>query len=168
MKKAFLTFFLAAGLIIFVAGPLQADSIIIPASEFVVGQPGATGDTIHYYHGSYFGVYDDCTYRYFYAPVFLPHGAQVTSVIVFFEDDSTYNISVYLQRRNMYNGSVNTMCNWTSSSDTSGWQTHKISPISLGNINTTGYAYYLYVNFSGASNLSELSILGVRINYNAP
>jgi len=166
MKKTFLALFLVAGLIIFFTGQVFADSIIIPASEFVVGQPGATG--VHYYHGNYFGIYDDATYRVFYAPVFLPHGAQVTSMIVFYEDDSTYNITVKLQRRNMYNGTENDLCSWTSSSDTSGWQTHKISPISVGTINTTGYAYYLYAYFTGSSQLSELSILGVRINYNAP
>ena len=167
MKKTFIALLLATGLIVFFTGSIHADSIIIPASEFVVGQPG-TSDVIHYYHGTYFGIYDDATYRYFYAPVFLPHGAQVTSVIVFFEDDSTYNITVQLSRRNMYTGSIQNLCSWTSSSNTSGWQTHKISPISLWSINTTGYAYYLYVYFSGSSQLSELSILGVRINYNAP
>ena len=159
---------MAAGFIIFYTGPVKADSIIIPPSAFVAGVCGAPGETIHYYHGSYFGIYNDCTYRSFYAPLFLPHGAQVTSVIVFFEDDSTQYIRVVLKRGNMYTGSTDTMCSWQSSSDTSGWQTHKISPISKGIINTTGYAYYLCVVFSGSSELTELSILGVRINYNAP
>ena len=109
-----------------------------------------------------------CHLQILLCPVFLPFGAQVTSVIVFYEDDSTLNFSVSLQRRNMYNGSIENMCTWTTSSDTSGWQTHKISPISKGNINTTGYAYFIRVYFSNLSKLSELSLLGVRINYNAP
>jgi hypothetical protein len=59
------------------------------------------------------------------------------------------------------------MCTWTTSSDVAGWQNHKISPISYGKINNEGYFYYIEVYFTGAPAIDyDLSILGIRINYN--
>jgi hypothetical protein len=166
MKKTFATLFMMAAACLFAAGTANADSLVINPSDFVVGQPG-TSNVIHTYMGTSLYVYADSTYRYHYAPVHLPHGAQVTSVIVLYDDDSTYNVTVGLYRANIYNRTQQAMCSWTSSADTSAHLTYKIQPITYGYINNTGYGYYVYVYFNGGAG-SSLEIEGIRINYNAP
>jgi hypothetical protein len=138
---------------------------MIPPCEFVVAQPG-TSDTIHFYHGAYLGQYSDATYRYYFAPVALPQGVRITSVVVFYEDEHvTTNFRVQMWRKNMYTALGQSMCQWTSSSSTPGVKNHKISPISYGIVNNGGYTYYLIVNFTASSNQDDIQIHGIRINY---
>ena len=166
MKKTAITIFFAAGLFIFFTGAAQADSLMLTASDFIPGQPGDSG--VDCYIGWTLYNHVGATYRYFFAPVHLPQGAQVTSVVVYYEDDSTGYIEVDLTRRNMYSLTVQDMTDWATTGDTPGLRNTKISPVLYWTINNEGYVYFVYIYYSDADAGSDLSIYGVKINYNAP
>ena len=137
---------------------------MINGSDFVIGQPG-TSFVIHSWMGTNLYVYPDSSYRYHYAPVHLPEGAQVTSVIVLYEDNDPANsVTVRLERRNVYARTEQTMCSWISDDR---YLIYKIQPITYSVINNSGYGYHLYVYFNGPAGPS-IKIEGIRINYNAP
>jgi hypothetical protein len=164
MKKTLFTFLMAAGILFFFTGTAQADSIMLTASDFVPAQPANTG--LDCYIGWHLYNYSGATYRHFFAPVHLPQGAQVTSVVVYYEDDSTGYISVELERRNMYSLTVQEMADWDTTGDVSGLRNYKIQPILYWTINNEGYVYFVYLYFSDTG--SDLTIYGIKINYNAP
>jgi hypothetical protein len=166
MKKTFFSIFMTVGLFIFIPGIAQADSYMITASDFIPGQPDDSG--LDCYIGWHLYNHSGATYRHFFAPVHLPDGAQITSVVVYYEDDSTGYISVELERRNMYSLTVQEMADWDTTGDTAGLRNHKISPILYWTINNEGYVYFLYLYFSDGSAGSDLTIYGIKLNYNAP
>ena len=166
MKKTFVTLFLAAGLFVFFTGTAQADSLMLTGSDFIVGQPNNSGTNC--YIGWEVFNYTGADYRYFFAPVHLPTGAKVTSVVVYYEDDSTGYINIQMERRNMYSLVTQDMANWNTTGDMSGVQNHKISPIMYWTINNEGYTYWMSLWFSDPNASVDLMIYGVKINYNAP
>ena len=164
MKKTAVTFFLSAGIVIFLSGTVYADQITINPADFVPGQPGHSG--LDCYIGWVVKPYSASTYNHFFAPVHLPDGAQVTSMVVFFEDDSTSSFKIDLSRRNLYSGTVQDMATWTTTGDTSGLRNYKVSPMLYWTINNGGYFYFLYLYFY--SSTEDLQLYAVKIFYNAP
>jgi hypothetical protein len=141
----------------------HADSVIVGAIKFV--PLNASQDfyrdiaVLYNYAGSSGGI--------FLAPVDLPDGVRITSVVLFYRDNSSSeNISVMLQKRNLYSNDTIFMAGWDSSGSSSGVQTHKISPIAGGSIvNNSGYAYAIRLNLSDLSVTNAMSVYGVKINY---
>jgi hypothetical protein len=140
---------------------------MIPSSAFICD---AGYDTeAYFYRLAYLAVYPGSTYRGFSAPINLPDGARVTSVVIFYKDNSSeYNIIVNMLRHNVYHNdaSFQNMANFSSSSSTDTWQSVKINPISYGSINNGGYTYTMGVYFTGAPAFyQDLAVKAVKIIY---
>ena len=169
MKKYAAIFF---GLFVFIfcsANWGRADSLLIPSSAFNCNS--GYDAQAYFYRLAYLAVFPGSTYRSFSAPVFLPDGARVTSVVVFYVDDSSaHHITVNMLRHNVYqnDSAFQNMANFTSSSDSAAWQSAKINPISYNLINNGGYTYAMDIYFSGApSFLTEMCVKAVKILFSA-
>jgi hypothetical protein len=103
--------------------------------------------------------------NYFTAPVFLPQGSTVTSLVIFFWDNSEATLEVRLKKVNVYNGNEITMCFYSSQGVNPGWQTAKIANIWRNRINNDGYIYVISVWFSRPVG-NELAFRAIKINYN--
>ena len=152
------------GLLLFMAGISSADSIFLTAGDFDLIFDDTSGGS--YYRGDYVQPQTDATYNHFIAPVHLPQGAQITSVVVRYYDNTTGNITVRLVRRNMYSNVSQWMCDWDSTGASSGWQGHKITGLTYWTVDNTGYGYFIWIYFSESS--LSLRVEGIRINYNMP
>ena len=139
----------------------NTNTLMINASDFICGQDQARGTDFN--SKWYINNNPGATYRHFFSPVHLPDGAEVTSLIVFYKDNSISSIKVQMTRNNMYSSTVQTMAEWTSSGQDGGWRTQKIQPIDYGGINNDGYGYFVYLYFVGAD--EELKVRGIRVNY---
>jgi hypothetical protein len=138
-----------------------ADSYILSPADFL-----PNNEQTDYYAGlDYLNVKTTSTNYFFWAPVHLPDGAKITSVVVFYTDESaTYNVSVTLFKKNLYTGSFTMMAHWISSSDSPSYQNHKISPITGGNtVNNGGYAYVLRCYFTSADAGYDVKLHKVKI-----
>jgi len=166
MKKACVTFLFTATFFIFFSGPVQADSLMLAASDFVPGQPNHPD--LDCYTGWELYNYSGAGYRYFFAPVHLPQGAQVTSIVVYYQDNSSGYIDIFMERYNMYTLNCQQMGQLETSGEMSGFRNSKISPISYWTINNEGYVYWMKLWFSDADANTDLTIYGIKINYNAP
>jgi len=147
-----------------------ADSIVIPSSAFICDS-GYDAEA-YFYRFAYLAVYPGSTYRGFSAPVNLPDGARVTSVVVFYKDYSSgYGIIVSLLRQNLYhnNADFQNMANFSSSGSANIWAKAKINPISYGLINNGGYAYRMSISFSGAPAFyQDMAVKAIKIIYDPP
>ena len=152
------------GLFVIFSGISSADSIFLTASDFDLGYDDNDGGS--YYAGDYLHPENDSTYNHFYAPVHLPHGAQITSIVVRYYDNSTGHVLVRMRRRNMYNNTSQNMCDWSSPGTSPDWQGHKIAGLTYWTVDNSGYGYYIWIYFS--ENTSNLMVEGIRINYNIP
>ena len=161
MKKSFPVSWVIICIIMFLSANASADSIMINASDFVCGEDHTTG--VDFYCGWYLHNNAGATYRDFFAPVHLPEGAQVTSLIVFYKDNSPSYINVRMARNNMYTNNVQTMAEWNTTGQINGWRTYKMQPVNYNGINNDGYGYFVYLYFVGTD--QELKLRGVRINY---
>jgi hypothetical protein len=152
------------GLLVFLAGISLADNIFLTAADFDSIKDDNAGGS--YYRADYLQPQSDSTYNHFVAPVHLPHGAQITSIVVRYMDNTTGNITVRLLRRNMYSDISQWMCDWSSSGELSAWQGHKITGLTYWTVDNSGYGYYIWIYFSESS--TNLMVEGIRINYNVP
>jgi hypothetical protein len=161
MKKLFIFIFLITFL--FIPKFAQADSIILSPSDF---QP--ISDTQQYLIGPY--------YMYavsgplpmsFCAPVHLPDGAKLTSVVVFYYDmDSSGELGIEFLKVNAYTNDVVGLGFWTSSGTSGGFNSHKISPILVGNtVNNSGYTYSIHIYFTSTTAGPDVKLYKVKINY---
>ena len=166
MRKKLFLFLLAAGIIISLTGTAHSDSLMIPASTFIPGGPNHPG--LDSYNGEELFNYFGATYTLFFAPVHLPQNAQVTSVVVYYQDNSAGHINIQFERRNLVSLAVHDLAEWDTEGEVSGLRNHKISPISYGMINNEGYTYWLFLRYSDGSAGTDLTIYGIKINYNAP
>ena len=164
MKKIFTIFFIVVGLILSSTGIVHADSLMLTASDFVPGIPNYPN--LDCYIGWDLYINTGITYRYFFAPFHLPKGAQINSIVMYYQDNSTGYINLQMERRNMITLAVHDMADWSTSGEVSGLQNHKISPISYRTINTEGYTYWIALYYSDVG--SELTVYGVKINYIIP
>lgn len=103
---------------------------------------------------------------YFYAPLHLPDNAKITAMTVFFEDNSTSNLSVYIWRDLLYSTGVNTIVGWISSGATAGLQNEKTTSVNFAfnKILNSGATYIIQVYFTGGDG-SNLRFHAVRIFY---
>jgi hypothetical protein len=151
-------------LLVFLSGISLADSIFLTASDFDLSKDDNKGGS--YYAGDYLHAESGSTYNYFSAPVHLPHGAQITSIVVRYLDNTTGYVHCEMQRRNMYKNFLQLMCSWSSSGELSAWQSHKITDLTYWTVNNSGYGYIIWIYFSESS--TSLLVEGIRINYNLP
>jgi len=161
MKKLFPISLMIVATIMFLSPLASADSVMINASDFVCGEDHVAG--VDFYCGWYLHNNIGATYRDFFAPVHLPEGAQITSLIVFYEDNSPSYINVRMARNNMYTNTVQTMAEWNSTGQVNGWRTYKMYPVNYRGISNSGFGYVLYLHFGSSDD--ELKIRGVRVIY---
>jgi hypothetical protein len=104
----------------------------------------------------------------FYAPVHFPDGVRITSVVFFYKDDSSIgNVEVYLYKKNIYNQNSTVMGYYFSHQSAPGLYTHKISPITGGNlVNNGGYFYSVRIIFTNLFAGEDCAVYAVKINYN--
>jgi len=104
---------------------------------------------------------------YFSAPVHLPQGAKVTSVVVFYYDDwGSGDLIVSFKKVNAYTAAETFMADWRSSGQVASRQVHKISPITGGNtIDNGGYVYRVMVLFEDPSAQTLVKLHAVKILY---
>ena len=161
MKKLFL---LGLSFSIFLLPILTyADSIVISPPAFM-----PFNHNVLYESGwSWLNVESGSSTNVFMAPVYLPNGAQITSVVVFYTDVSaTGNLQVQLIKYNIYTDSANYMAQWTSSTSSASYENVKLSPIYGGAIvDNGGYAYIVRCYFS-ATEGDNIKLHKVKINYN--
>ena len=102
----------------------------------------------------------------FLAPVSLPDGVRVTSVVVFYEDsDDSGGLTVRMHKQNIYTGDIIRMADWSSIGTSGGYTSHKITPISGGSsVNNSGYLYTVYLSFTIGSGV-YVKLHKVKINY---
>jgi len=162
--KPHLSFVLILFLILLHAGNLPADSIIFSGCDFICSSddfPGYsyTADILKSSTGS------TCTH--FFAPVHLPHGAKVTSMVIFFYDNSvTGDIEIYLVRENPYTRVMQCMVGAVTNEYQDSDEHGKVYPVTYWKIDNSGYAYYLWVYFTEGSD--NLEIHKIKINYIPP
>ena len=103
--------------------------------------------------------------NHFSAPVFLPQGSIMTSLVVFFWDNSPAALEIRLKKVNVYNGDEVTLCTYATEGATPGWQSIKLSNIRRNKVNNDGYIYAISLWFSSPVG-NELAFRAVKINYN--
>jgi hypothetical protein len=150
-------------LFLFIPHLAQADSLFLSPCDF---NPESE-DASYTMSFTYLYVDSGSTYVGFFAPVHLPEGTKVTSVVVFYEDNhATGNLGFYLRKINAYTNSNTNMANWTSSGTSPGLASHKISPIVGGNvINNGGYIYVAKIFFTLNTAGPNVFLRRVKINY---
>ena len=161
MKKTFRAFLTVLALFSLI-GIAHADSIVLCASDFTSGQPNHDGSD--FYTGWEIDNHAGSTYWQYFAPVHLPQDAQVTSVVLFYEDNSAGSVRIRMQRRNLYTDAIQNMIDGTTSGAVSGTRNTKYQPVSYGKINNGGYAYWVYLYF----NDTDVAVKAVKIIYTVP
>lgn len=158
--------FLFLGVIILsmgIPGAVLADSILLGPHDF---NP-LSENTDYVKNDLYIHMMPGSAELSFSAPVHLPQGAKVTSVVVFYYNDSNpgaFNVS--LKKVNVYTGLETYMAEWHSSVQLPSRQFYKISPITGGNtINNGGYVYRVMVYFDDPSAQSLVKLYAVKIIY---
>lgn len=96
------------------------------------------------------------------APVYLPDGATVTRLTVYFNDSSSSDITLNLNRLSFTNGGYTILASVTSSGS-AGYQNGNDTTIGSSVINNVGGGYLAYA-YSSSWN-SSLKLMGVLITY---
>lgn len=105
------------------------------------------------------------TSQVFMAPVNLPNGAIVTKVVIYYYDESSDDMNVYLTRVPLVSG-IEIMATVVSSGNSGyGWAQTEV--ITNQVIDLQNYAYYLFVYLTGGND-TLLSLSGVRVDYGYP
>jgi hypothetical protein len=102
--------------------------------------------------------------RHFTAPVILPHGAHVTSVVLYFKDNSPAYIDLQMKRLNIFSNKIHSMCSYSTQGTYFDWQARKITRVSYRDINNNGFLYFISVWFSEGQG-RELALRAVKIHY---
>jgi len=151
-------------IVLFAPNFARADSVVLAPNDFFPLSDDAlfqsSIDGLFVESGSPSGV--------FYAPVKLPEGAKITSVVLFYKDDSSSgNIEINLWKKNIYTLDNTMMATWTSSADTAAVPLiHKLSPIYGGNsVNNGGYFYIVRIQFSDPGAFADCMLYAVKIMY---
>jgi len=161
MKKLCVLLFLST--VWFAPNVALADSIILGPNDFV-----PESDTTKYFHST------EILYAKagsgngeFYAPVHLPDGANITSVVLFYKDSSiTGSVEMLMYKKNIYNLDSIVMCYYFSTQSTPGLFIQKIAPITGGNkVNNSGYFYNVKIQFPDTSLGDECAVYAVKIMY---
>ena len=102
--------------------------------------------------------------RLFTAPVFLPNGARVTSVVLFFKDNSPELLQVEMKRLNIYHNYEEIMFSRATKGNTSAWRRALVDKIAHNQIKNNSFLYHLSVWFSEGQGRS-LALRAIKINY---
>jgi len=159
MRKTILL--LTVMLILFAATALaQTKSITIPATAFKpMNSDGA------YYTGERYAYPDTgSTYNHWGAPIDLPHDAKVVKVTLFYYDATGSQITLRIQRTNLYNNDY--IRPFTIVSDAAGSTSVPATKSASGymRVNNTGYEHICWIHFGSTG--SSYRIWGVKIIYN--
>ena len=100
MRKVFFTVTVFIFLALGVYKSAFAESLTIPIGSFIPAQENAQYSFGH----SYGYLKNDSPYNWFLAPIYLPDGAKITKVTLFFVDPDTSSIQLWVIRTNLYNG----------------------------------------------------------------
>lgn len=151
-----------------VGGNVEANSLVYSRPRthyFVVGGEAfvPATDVAYQNSGGTGGAFIESGRNTLVAPVHLPHGAVVSEFKVFFNDNSTRDISVSLYKLNLTDGSYYMMAN-VGSSGISGYGNKTDTNISEATIDNTVYAYSVDA-FSFNWDGSNMRIMGALITY---
>lgn len=162
-KKPFLSFGLVLFFLLGFTAPTSADSIYIPAFEFHYPEDD---NAVEYDSYRYLSLLQCPSYKpkMFYAQVMLPDKAQITSMVIFYEDTSwSGNMELNMSRWNMYSENAQVMASFSSSGYSPSYMAEKVFPIKYSIVNNKGYIYRVRVEFSQAT--PNVILYGVKINY---
>jgi hypothetical protein len=144
----------------FAASVGYADYLFVPARAF-----HADADDVAY--DSYeTRIWKDDSTGYLVAPVYLPQGAVVDGVFLFYRDSGTGYISCVFMRTNPDANTYQSQFPITTSGDTG--DGHAVSwAVTNGTrtINHAVFAYYLRLYFYVSDDASNYRVYGVRIHY---
>ena len=104
--------------------------------------------------------------RHFTAPVFLPQGARVTSVVMFFKDNSHAYLQFEMKRFNVYNNREELMFSFDTEGSSPNWRRSFITRISHRTIDNSPFLYYFSVWFSEGDGRA-LALRAIKIKYDA-
>ena len=124
-------------------GLAQTKSLTIPVTAF---KPMTHNG--EYYMGESFGYTDPgATYRHWGTPIYLPDGAKIVKVTLFYSDDTGSVIRCRLRRTNLYNGTATD--NYDFYSDLDGTESVPAAKSESGYmvINNSGYAHIAWLYF---------------------
>ena len=111
----------------------NADSVIIPMIDFRPME-----DTNEFWIGTSYGIIKSTsTDNYFGTPIYLPNGAKIVKVTLFFNDPGTESIKLFIRRTNLYNSSFTDHFSITTSGDSAGLRNQ--SAHGYIKINNSGY-----------------------------
>ena len=102
--------------------------------------------------------------RHFTAPVFLPQGARVTSVVMFFKDNSHAYLQFEMKRLNVFNDRRDLMFSYSTEGSSSDWRISFVSSIAKRKINNNSFLYYISVWFSEGTGRS-LALRAIKVKY---
>jgi len=159
MKRFSAWGWLAASLILF-SGTGRADHLFIPHTAF----NGSNYDTTYLTYNHYTRMQSQ---GFLVAPVYLPQGAVVNGVILFFEDKGPGYIACNLVRVNPDAGTERFQFPIQSDGSTAGIRHEANWAVTQGTrtVNHAVFSYYVRIQFSFTDNFSNYALYGVRIHY---
>jgi hypothetical protein len=160
MKKSLLI----ASLCLLILAPsalAQTKDIMIPAAAF---RPGADHATYHIVNG-YARLDTGSPYNFMTAPVNLPEDAKIVKMTIFFKDNGTGYLRVFLYRMNLYTGDWTTHFDIETTGDTSAIRSQSDSSGYL-RIKNGGYQTWLRLYFSDTTIGTSYHLYGVKLTYN--
>jgi hypothetical protein len=160
MKKLSLTTFGLLCAILLFPQMTQAYSILFGPSLF----SPRTDDIDYFQDATILFVNPGSVDGYFTAPVFLPQGAKVTSVIVYYKDNSTELLQFEMKRLNIYDNLEELMFSSYTRGSSSDWRRSINTEIAHPFINNSSFLYYLSVLFSEGKG-RILALRAVKIKY---
>lgn len=112
----------------------------------------------------------------FSAPIQLPEGAKITSLVVFFMDkQSSSKFTVHMFRKNRYNGALDTIIpEWSSTDSGDTYRIYKLTNVDYkyNKILNNSCTYHIQVKFVGIFgplfNYTDIKVYGVKVFYAPP
>jgi len=147
----------------YLVGTCYSSPLVIPAAAF-----SSTGDEPDSFRFSTSAGYINGTSAhsgYVKAPVYIPNGANVTSVdATVYDNESSYNAFFYLKRTNNASGSTSTLAYASTSGTSSAIQIISDSSINYPVVEYPEYSYWIYSRVADTG----IRLYSVQIHYNAP
>ena len=156
MKKTII--FCLAILVFASISSAQTKSITIPATAFK--SMNTDGES---YTGERYAYPLNTTYTHWAAPIYLPDEVKVVKVTLFYYDGTGSQITLRIQKTNLYDNSYTRP--FEIASDLAGSTSTPATKSASGymKVNNTGYEHIAWIHFASATNVR---IWGVKIIYN--
>jgi hypothetical protein len=135
---------------------------------FMVGSEGfVPGSNVPYANtysngGAYFA---QATSGAMVAPVHLPHGATITEFQVFYYDNSSSDMTVYLARQYMTGGGYQFMSSVSTSGASNTYRNGSSTSIVAPVVDNTLHSYHIYAYSASWPGTSDLRIKGALVTY---